>query len=737
MTSGRKAANSIEFSSLFPPKALGKQAGKGTKERLFRWQLLRGRRLIATIQLKSGPHNRSAKSLSPRFRSTGSANDRLRTMALLVNPSIRGSEPTRLRSSQSANATEVESVKCCIFSQRPQARWHRSLSWLSLACLIGITPVYANDKLNRENEAVVERVGGDIEYLASDELGGRGVGTPGIETAANFIRDEFQRVGLAPGMPDGTYFQPFEVVGMGSIVADKTSVVLTSPDGTETKLELGTDYQPQMIGGFGPIDAELVFVGYGITANEHEYDDYSGLDVEGKIVVFIRREPQQASADSKFDGTETSQYALIRTKLANAQIQGAAGIVLVNDGTSVEQAGADHLSTPDLFGTSADSLPFVHMTRAAFEKVLAASPIKKEDGTEFATLKSIEESIDANFKPVSAALGWKMHYETAVEIVSTSNVIGVIEGEGPHADETIVVGAHYDHLGMGGYGSRTPERSEVHNGADDNATGTAAILELARRFAASETKPARRIVFIAFSAEERGLIGSAHYVENPTVPLEKIVAMVNFDMIGWLREDALTIYGAASSPSFTPVIEAAGVDTGLDLKPIDAGFAGSDHLPFVSKQIPAMFLHTGLTSTYHTPDDDFESINVEGAVRVIDYSEKLVKGLCDLEETPTFQAARPREPRRRLAYLGARIDFSEDAGGLLVSEVTEDSPAAKAGLQTGDIVLSIGDAELKTREDLIAALRAGRAGETVSAKIKRDGQEMTLEFTYGETPRNP
>lgn len=639
------------------------------------------------------------------------------------------------------NATEVESVKCCTLSFQSKAkllkqRWLRNLRGLSLVGLLAGSSLLANDGLLLDNDAVVARVGSDIEYLASDELGGRGVGTPGIETAANYIRDEFQRIGLAPGMPDGTYFQPFEVTGMGSIVADKTSVVLTSPDGTQTTLTLGTDYQPQMIGAYGPVEAEVVFVGYGISATEHDYDDYAGLDVEGKFVVMIRREPQQSSADSKFDGTETSQYALIRTKLANAGIKKVAGIIMVNDGPGVEQAGADHLSTPDLFGTNADSPPFIHMTRAAFEQMLAANPIKQGE-TEFASLAAIEESIDTNFKPVTGALGWKVRYETAVDVVVTSNVIGVIEGEGPHADETIVVGGHYDHLGMGGYGSRTPERSEVHNGADDNATGTAAILELARRFAASDTKPGRRIVFIAFSAEERGLIGSAHYVENPTVPLEKIVAMVNFDMIGWLRDDALTIYGAATSPSFSAAIEAAGADSGLDLKPIDAGFAGSDHLPFMGKQIPAMFLHTGLTSTYHTPDDDFETINVEGAARVIDYSEKLIIELGKLEETPTFQAARPREPRRRLAYLGARIDFSEDAGGLLVSEVTEDSPAAAAGLQTGDVVVSIGETELKTREDLIGVLRAGRAGETVSATIKRDGQEMTVEITYGQTPRNP
>ncbi|MCA9105619.1 MAG: M20/M25/M40 family metallo-hydrolase [Planctomycetales bacterium] len=609
-------------------------------------------------------------------------------------------------------------------------------SVLQLGLFTASVTARADEGLDRETESVVARVGGDIEYLASDELGGRGVGTEGIEIAANFIRDEFQRLGLAPGGENGTYFQEFPIEGLGTLRDDETWAVIVGADGAETKLVAGTDYQPQMLGGPGPIEAEMVFAGYGITSAEFEYDDYEGLDCQGKFVVVIRREPQQNDADSPFDGLETSAYATIRNKLATASLHGAAGIILVNDQPSTQTAGGDFLATPELFGTSADGIPFVHMSQAAFGKILAAHPLQAGDGTELKTLAEVEAAIDANLQTINGPLGGtKIRYQMAVDTVMTNNVIAVIEGEGPLADETIIVGAHYDHLGMGGFGSRTPDRTEVHNGADDNATGTAAVLELARRFANSDKKPARRIVFIAFSGEERGLVGSAHYVAHPSIPLGNIVAMVNFDMIGWLRNDALTIYGAASGSSFSEVIEAASGDTGLDLKPIDSGFAGSDHLPFVSKEIPALFLHTGLTDTYHTPDDDFETINVEGAVRVIDYSENLLWELANLEERPTFQAARPREPRRRLAYLGARINFSEDVKGLLVDEVTEDSPAAAAGLQTGDIVLAIGERELKTREDLIAALREGNTGDTVTIKIMRDGEEQSLEATYGRAPR--
>lgn len=616
-------------------------------------------------------------------------------------------------------------------------RWLVGSLATSLSLCGGVSALSAWDEgLDREMPAVVARVGGDISYLASDELGGRGVGTEGIEKAAAHIRDEFQRLGLTSGVEDGSYFQPFNVEGMGAVVAEKTSAVLVGPDGTEHALGLGSDFQPQLLGGKGPVEAELVFAGYGIIAPDLGYDDFANLDVNGKIVVVIRREPQADDENSKFDGKETSRYALIRSKLSAAATKGAIGLVLVNDAATAPEADRDALAAPELFGTSGDSIPFIHLTRKRLDEILAASPVTEAEGKTYGSLKDIEATIDSEFRPVVGGLGgWKLRYQTEVETVTTSNVIGVLEGEGPLASETIVIGAHYDHLGMGGFGSRTPDRVEIHNGADDNATGTAAVLELARRFATAEGKPRRRMVFIAFSAEERGLIGSTHFVANPTVPIENIVAMVNFDMIGWLRNDALTVYGVGSSPNFETMVKEVGTDTGLDLKPVAGGFAGSDHLPFISKQIPAVFMHTGLNATYHTPDDDFETIDVEGASRVIDYSEKLIQRLVDLEERPPFQAAAPSQGRRRMAYLGARIDFAEDVMGLKVAEVTEESPASRAGLAVGDVVVAIADKELKTREDLIALLQEKKAGDVVTVKLRRGEEEISVEVTLERTPR--
>ena len=245
----------------------------------------------------------------------------------------------------------------------------------------------------------------------------------------------------------------------------------------------------------------------------------------------------------------------------------------------------------------------------------------------------------------------------------------------------------------------------------------------------------KRQVFIGFSGEERGLIGSRYYVDNPVVPIESTVAMINFDMIGWLRDDALTIYGAGTSPDFREIIEAAGTDSGLDLKPIAAGFAGSDHLPFQQRQVPALFLHTGLTSTYHTPDDDYETLNMPGCVRVIDYSEDLIKELLKLEEAPTFAGAGSRPARRRTAYLGARINFSDEITGLYVEDVTDDSPASAAGLKTGDVIVASGDKALKTREDLLEMLQENRAGDELVLKVQRGDDTLEVMVTLGRTPR--
>ncbi|MCH7729690.1 MAG: M20/M25/M40 family metallo-hydrolase, partial [Planctomycetes bacterium] len=396
----------------------------------------------------------------------------------------------------------------------------------------------------------ISRVGEDIRYLASDELEGRGPATEGLEKAAEHITKRFKQLKLTSGAKDGSYRQPFEIAIDTKVVEAKTMLVLSGPNNQTITLELGKDFQPLATGAAGNAKAEVVFAGYGISAPKLKYDDYKDADVAGKIVLLIRREPQQDDPKSVFNGKKVTTHSYIRTKLLAAKKQKAAAVLLVNDPFSTKQKKKDQLTTPAGFGTNPLGVPFAHVSQAIVNKLLESSPIRAGDGAQLKSVATIEEKIDDALVPMTQSLtGWTAEFKCSFEKVkaTVSNVVGVLEGEGPLANETIVIGAHYDHLGYGPFGSRRPNERAIHNGADDNATGTAAIMEIARRFAERDEKPARRMVFIAFSAEERGLIGSNYYLANPLFPLKDTVAMINFDMVGRLGDKGLSVGGVKTA----------------------------------------------------------------------------------------------------------------------------------------------------------------------------------------------
>jgi len=618
-------------------------------------------------------------------------------------------------------------------------------------------PVLAQSDKSDSTESL-KRISHDVKYLASDELEGRGVETQGIHLAADYIIEEFKKVGVKGGGKDGSYKQKFPVNVGSQLVAENTSLVLSGPM-RELKMTLGKDFQSMMPGSDSDIeDVELVFVGYGISAgDDHNYDEYKDIDVEGKLVVMIRREPQSEDEDSVFNGKRDSRYARFVTKFRAAKKAGAVGVICVNDRLS--SADSDELPQTNEFGTrfpNSGRIPFAFVTRDSINKVLGSSPVKTATGDKLDSIEKVESHIDETLTPVSQSIeGWKASFKTEFnrEPIDAFNIIGVIEGEGPNADETIVIGGHYDHLGKGPYGSRAPGRKEVHNGADDNATGTAAILELARRFAKYDKKPGRRLVFVAFSGEERGLVGSQYWVnKEPLYPLDKTVAMVNYDMIGWLREDKLTIFGAGTADAFKDVFAKANEDIGLDLNEVPGAGGGSDHLPFNAKKIPNMFIHTGLTDTYHTPEDDYETLSMEGALKVIDFSEKVVWQLAALENAPEYTSRpRPRRPRRPQGgdskkaetkekagdgeksapgFLG--VQMSTDSEGVEVQSVVEGSAAAKGGIRAGDQILSVDGKEVKDPEAMSNAVSSKKAGDEIEVKIKRGDTVITSKFKLGK-----
>jgi hypothetical protein len=379
---------------------------------------------------------------------------------------------------------------------------------------------------------------------------------------------------------------------------------------------------------------------------------------------------------------------------------------------------------------SNSSIPVVQLSIAACDRLLKPALGK--------TLTELEAAIDADLKPHSApAKGWKAEGLTTIDRNPTEvkNVIGVLEGEGPHADETVVVGAHYDHLGRGGQGSLLPGSHEIHNGADDNGSGSVSVLELARRFGHRGKKLPRRLVFMTFTGEEEGLIGSAHYCKEPVFPLNKTIAMINLDMVGRLRDDKLTVYGVGTSDRWKKLLEDRAPAHQLHLIERPEGFGPSDQSSFYAKKIPVLHFFTGTHPDYHRPTDDWEKLNISGMDRVVDLIEEVVANTDETPERPNYlevkgQARIDRQGSR--PYFGSVPDFSSEDKGYAISGVTAGSPADKGGLKGGDRIIEFGGRKITNLDDFDLALRRFSAGDEVKITALRAGKEVKLTVTLGK-----
>ncbi|MFO0427005.1 MAG: M20/M25/M40 family metallo-hydrolase [Planctomyces sp.] len=590
-----------------------------------------------------------------------------------------------------------------------------------------------------EDDDARRRIKADVEYLASDALEGRGIDTPGIRKAADYILKEFADSGLTSPDELPTGRQPFPVLMNDAAPGKSTSLGLQAPGDKNLRLKLGTDFQPLTAGTDGTVSGDLVFVGYGIQSEEDQYDDYENVDVTDRIVVLVRREPRQGDASGPFLGAETSRHSFVENKLKLAKKQGAAAVVLVNDCYSAPSSDRDDLSPVSGFGDSGEDCPFIQIRQDVMNELLRLAPLKLSDGSELKTLQEICDTIDRTLKPVSQPLtGWSadLTVDFSETRITAENLIGVIEGDGPNADDTIIVGAHYDHIGYGGFGASDPKRQgEIHNGADDNASGTSAVMELARRFA-SGPKPNHRIVFICFSAEEKGLFGSQHYVKHPVFPLDQTMFMMNFDMIGHLRSNRVEVNGTGTAVELNALVEQADAADPIGIRVVRDPFGGSDHLPFYQSKIPCLLMFTGMTGNYHTPDDDFATLNIDGIVSVVDYSERLLRLVDQSDEWLTFQSvSRPR--RGMIPFLGVSPDLGDTAeSGVRVQSVVADSPASRSGIQTGDVLVSFNDSELSDFNELVDHLRQEKPGNIVKIGVRRNTVAiMVLEVTLG-APRN-
>jgi hypothetical protein len=634
------------------------------------------------------------------------------------------------------------------------------------------------------------RLLGDIKYLASDELEGRGVGTEGLNKAAEYIRHEFQAAGLDVTRVHGDAFQKFTMPTQTRL-GTPNSLTLIGPDGKTTILKQDVDFRPCSFGGGGKIQGELAFGGYAMDSKSKNYHDFEGVDFKGKAVIVMRSVPRQVDSSGPFTILgDASRAGDLRTKLSNAAVAGASALLIVNDPASVNKNAKENQSRirwatnrvvdaalaleKAAPGTSAESqarkdlsktvawlkknraeaarpenddpfmtfgaggngkdgnIPVVQLSVAAANRVLKSATGK--------SLGELATAIDQDLKPKSTVLaGWKADGVTTIKRaqVEVKNVIGVLEGEGPHADETIVIGAHYDHLGRGGSGSGSLLESshEIHNGADDNASGTCALIELARHFGHQAKKLPRRLVFIAFTGEEEGLIGSAHYAKEPVFPLAKTVAMLNLDMVGRLREDKLTVYGLGTARHFKELVERTTTARHFKLIPKPEGFGPSDHTSFYARRIPVLFFFTGTHSDYHRPTDDWQKINIPGMDRIVDLVEEIATTIVTAPERPDYVdlngPARVDRGGSR-PYLGSIPDFSSQESGYSLSGVAPDGPADRAGLKGGDRIIQMGNRKITGLDDFDLALRRFSAGDEIPVVAIRGGKTIRLKVTLGK-----
>ena len=524
-----------------------------------------------------------------------------------------------------------------------------------------------------------------------------------------------------------SYLQSFPVTTDAAL--GKSNRFQFTAEGHGTTLHFPDEFVPFNFSETGPLAGSVVFVGYGITAPEYHYDDYEGLDVKGKIVLLLRHEPQESDPKSVFEGKTFTQHAQFAAKATNAKIHGAAGVILVADRAN-HPGAADEL---EKFGVTAGPtnarIPFVQVKESRVEKWFSDAG---------KSMEKIQGDIDKDLKPQSFAfpdaIRVDAHLDVQRVVKTVHNVAAFVPGE---SDEYVIIGAHYDHLGLGGQYSLAPgQTGTIHPGADDNASGTAGVMELARTFS-KQPRQKRGVLFLNFAGEEQGLLGSAYYADHPLLPLAKAVTMINLDMIGRMRDDKLYIGGSASGSNLKTMLEKLVPASSLKVDYSAGSSEGSsDHTSFTSHQVPALFFFSGLHGDYHKPSDTWDKIDAPAAAKLLAMVAEVAQALRDTPERPTFVKLAAPAPHGGDSnpgpvsgygpYFGSIPDFGEGVTGVKFGDVRDGSPAAKAGLKAGDIMIEFDGKPIQNLYDFTYALRGKKPGDEVKVKVTRDGKPLEV-----------
>lgn len=561
-----------------------------------------------------------------------------------------------------------------------------------------------------------------IKYLSSDELAGRFPGTEGDKKARDYIIKELEQYGVKPGGSDG-YLQPFNYTSEVKLGKNNKLVLTTG----EVTGKAGVDYNPVYLSTNGTASGDLVFVGYGINAPELNYNDYTGINLKGKIALMLMHSPGYNDPHNNPFG----KYERLRIKCAAAKEQGAIGVMVIKG----PESGSDELINLRMAGPgeSAD-IPVINLKRDLVEYIFKVNS-KRE------TLQHIQKMIDSTRTPRSFEYkGGMVEFTTDLEFVKseTANVIGVLEGNDPAMkNEAIVIGAHMDHLGDGlKYGSLMESHvAEIHNGADDNASGTAGVLELAEYFASVRNNLKRSVIFMWFSGEEAGLIGSGYYVKSDLFNKYKIVSMINLDMVGRLTDNKLTIGGTGTSSIWVPLLDSLNKSFGFTAAYNKDGFGPSDHSSFYGKDVPVLFFFTGLHKQYHRPEDDWDLINSEGEAKILDMVSSIVNYVDGYSGSVDYVKVQEEKKETNMGFrvtLGVIPDYSSTKEGLELTGVKSGGVAEKAGLQAGDLIIKLGQYEIKNIYDYTDALSKFKPGEETEVVYMRGTEKNTVKVVFAK-----
>lgn len=596
---------------------------------------------------------------------------------------------------------------------------------------------------------------GHVTTLANPFFEGRAPGTSGIAAAADYLEFWHRYFGLEPAFPASdasvsdpassqdwtSYRQPFTLDG--PTIAQNSAFSYVSSTGQAASLTSPADFAPLGVGS-GDVTAPLAFIGYAIEKGPTGFETYSSIgetDLTGRIAVILRFEPSDAEGKSKWTSGQDgwSDMANLIDKFRIAKARNASGIIFVTPPDVQDRRSAEMLTVRETAWFDY-GIPGVHLTADAADRFL-----KAVDGRSLAEFKALADADDA--KPV--LLNENAKATIAVSLtqskIATENVGAVIRGRGSLADQWVIIGAHYDHVGYGGNGSMGGQSGTIHPGADDNGSGTSAVLLLAQRMKkVYEEMPAdasaRSVLFLHFTAEEMGLIGSRHYANHPTVPLNSVSIMLNMDMVGRLRDDSLEVGGVATGENLEALLQPHFTSSGLKISPSSVGDDRSDHASFRQKQVPALFFFTGLHGEYHRPGDVASLINTTGAVRVADLVQNIALDFAVRPESvkyvnPSADTAaqgqpqeRPRSRARvRLGIIPA--DYNEGGKGVKISGATEGTPAAEAGLQADDIIVGWNDVPITDMQSLFNQLTKQEPGDKVTLKVQRNGETIDVIVT--------